>query len=137
MSKSSSLKKKGGNTITKKMIAKRMEDVAQLTVAMEAVMMEWEIWYRLIKMQKLSLDRGEITQKDYDFFIQDGPPFTDMSARIMESVRQNIPDFKKEKEEADLQEKKPAILGADGFATTPSDSQQKPTILGSNGLPSK
>lgn len=118
MSKSSNLKRKGGNTVTKKMILGRMEDMATLTTAMEAVLMEWEIWFRLGKMQKVSLERGEITQKDYDFFMNDGPPFTDMSARIMASVRQNIPDFKKEKEEEAPKENKPAILGADGFAAT-------------------
>lgn len=114
--KSSNMKKKGGNVVNKKMMAGRMDDMANLMVAMEATLMEWEVWYRLIKMQRISLDRNELSREQYDFFIQDGPIFTDMPAKIMSSIRQSIPDYVKEKEQMPAGEEKPAILGADGFA---------------------
>lgn len=131
MSKSSNLKRKGGNLITKKMILGRMQDLANLTTAMETVMMEWEIWFRLVKMQKVSLERSEITQAEYEYFINDGPPFTDMSARIMSSVRENIPNYTAEKQEQDSKAPTPAILGGDGFAA--NNTVDTPKILGSDG----
>ena len=125
--KSSNMKKKGGNVVNKKMMAGRMDDMANLMVAMEATLMEWEVWYRLIKMQKISLDRNELSKEQYDFFIDDGPIFTDLTAKIMASVRQNIPDFAKEKAQMPAGEDKPAILGADGYA-----AQKAPTKIITN-----
>jgi hypothetical protein len=123
--KSSSMKKKGGNSITKKMITGRMDDMANLMVAMEATMMEWEVWYRIVKMQQISLKRGEITQDQLDFFINDGPIFTDLTGKIMASIRSQIPDYAKEKQDSPVDSGKPAILGADGFA---AQKETKPLI---------
>lgn len=123
--------KKQAKKPTNKMMQKKMEDMANLMVAMEATLMEWEVWYRLIKMQRLSVQRGEVTEKELNFFIDDGPPFTDLPGKIMESIRKTIPDFKKEKEEAP--EEKPQILDKDGMIAT--TDKPKPAILGADGLP--
>ena len=127
--KNSAMKKQGGVGIKKRQ--KRVEDMANLMVAMEATLMEWEIWYRLIKMQRISLDRGEITKEELEFFINDGPPFTDLPGKIMKSIRDQIPDFKKEKEESDPN--KPEILDQNGMIAT--KDAPKPKILGADGMP--
>jgi hypothetical protein len=105
--KSSSMKRKGGNVVTKKMISERMEQMATLTTLMETTLLEWEIWFRLIKGQKKFL-----TQEQWEAFITDGPIFSDMTGKIMESVRQNMPELKKD-EDASVPPT-PGILGADG-----------------------
>jgi hypothetical protein len=105
--KSSSMKRKGGNVITKKMITERMENMATLMTAMETTLLEWEIWFRLIKSQKKFL-----TTEQWEAFITDGPIFSDITGKIMESVRQNVPKLEKD-EDADVPPK-PGILGADG-----------------------
>ena len=128
--KNSAMKTKGGSGLAKR--NKKIDDMANLMVAMEATLMEWEVWYRLIKMQKLSLERNEITKEELEFFINDGPPFTDLPGRIMNSIRQQIPDFKKEKEE--MPQEKPTILDKDGMIAT-VEPKTVPKILGSNGLP--
>lgn len=122
MGRSSSLKRKGGNVVTKKMLAGRMEDMATLITVCEATLMEWEIWFRLIKIQKKSL-----TPEQFDFFLSDGPIFTDIPGKIMESIRKQMPQVND-----DLQvetEKKPSILGADGLPVI----QELPRILDSTG----
>lgn len=117
---SSFLKRKGGNEITKKMILKRMEDMAALMTAMETTLMEWEIWYRLIKSQKKML-----TNEQWEFFITDGPIFTEITSKIMESVRQNIPQI--EKDESPDVPPKSAILDAKGNVA--SDNSAKKIIV--------
>lgn len=118
MSQSSFQKRKGGNTITKKMIAERMDQMATLCTALETTLMEWEIWFRLIKGQKKFL-----TTEQWENFILDGPIFTDITGKIMESVRKNVPELQKD-ESADVPVK-PAILGADGNVAV----NQQPKII--------
>lgn len=107
MGQSSYMKRKGGNVVTKKMMTDRMEDMATLMTAMEATLMEWEIWFRLIKSQKKFL-----TAEQWEAFISDGPIFTEFTGKIMDSVRQNVPELQKD-ESADTPVA-PGILGADG-----------------------
>jgi hypothetical protein len=118
--KSSAMKRKGGNILTKKMIANRMDDMATLMTAMEATLMEWEIWFRLLKIQKKNL-----TPEQYQFVIDDGPIFTDFPQKIMNSVREQMPPI----EEAVEEEKKPNILGTDGLPV----QKDTPKILDSSG----
>lgn len=114
--KSSSMKRKGGNVITKKMIVDRTDQLATLCTALETTLMEWEIWFRLIADQKKFL-----SQAQWEAFITDGPIFTDITGKIMESVRANIPELKKD-ESADVPVK-PGILGADGNVANASDKK--------------
>lgn len=113
---SSFLKRKGGNTVTKKMILDRMENMATLMTAMETTLMEWEIWFRLIKGQKKFL-----TKEQWEAFITDGPIFTDITGKIMESIRQNVPEIQKD-ESADVPPT-PAILDGSGNVAA-SDSKK-------------
>jgi len=109
--KGSAIKKKGGNVVTKAMIAKRMEDVAQLSVALEATLMEWEIWYKMLMNQK-----GYLTPAEFEDFVKEGPIFSDIPGKIMASVRAAMPQFEPiSKEDADKADAKPKILGADGL----------------------
>jgi hypothetical protein len=128
--KSSQMKQKGGVGLAKR--NKQIDDMATLMTAMEATLMEWEVWFRLINMQKISLERNEITKEELEFFINDGPPFTDLPGRIMASIRKQIPDFKKEKEETPAN--KPEILDKNGMIAT-NEPKTSPKILGANGLP--
>lgn len=121
MSKSSYMKRKGGNTVTKKMVANRMEDMATLMTAMEATLMEWEVWYRLIQQQKKSL-----TPEQFDFFLQDGPIFTEFTGKIMKSIRDQMPAL----EELPPEEPKASVLGADGLPVVPN---QTPMLLDGSG----
>jgi len=119
MSRSSFAKRKGGNTVTKKMVTDRMDDMATLMTAMEATLMEWEIWYCLIKIQKNGL-----TQEQFDHFLNDGPIFTEFPGKIMDSIRGQMPPLEERPEEV-----RPSILGADGLPVTPDI----PRILDANG----
>jgi hypothetical protein len=104
---SSHMKRKGGNVVTKKMILERTDQLATLCTALETTLLEWEIWFRLIKSQKKCL-----TKEQWEFFISDGPIFTEITGKIMESIRQNIPQL--EKDEAPEVPVRAGILGADG-----------------------
>jgi hypothetical protein len=121
MGRSSFAKRKGGNKITKKMISTRMDDMAALMTAMEATLMEWEVWFRLIQLQKTGL-----TQEEFNHFVNDGPIFTEFPAKIMESIRNQMPQFEPLTEE---EQKKPSILGADGLPAM----QDAPRVLDANG----
>jgi hypothetical protein len=123
MGKSSFIKRKGGNVVNKKMLLNRMEDMAALMTAMEATLMEWEVWYKLLKFQKKNL-----SPEQYDFFVNDGPIFTDFPAKIMQSIREQMPLL----EEAPEQPEQAPILGADGLPVTP---EQPAKILGADGTP--
>lgn len=116
MSKSSFQKRPGGNTITKKMIQERMDNLATLTTALETTLMEWEIWYRLIASQKKFL-----TQQQWEAFVSDGPIFTEFTGKIMESIRENIPELVKD-ESADVPVK-PGILDATGNVAAPESKK--------------
>lgn len=123
MSKSSFMKKRGGNVITKNMMKERMDSMAVLTTAMEAALMEWEVWYRLIKVQKKAL-----TPEQFEFFLSDGPVFTDIPGKIMESVRGQMP--KPEELDLDKPDKLP-ILDSTGLPA----QKEAPKILDSHGMP--
>lgn len=128
--KSSSMKSKKGKEMTRAEILQQLDNLATLTTATEATLTEWEVWYRLILMQLISYEKGQVELKDLMFFIKDGPPFTDLPGRIMESIRANIPDFAKEKVEKDAEDAKPKILDATGKQTT---SKAPPKILDASG----
>jgi hypothetical protein len=120
MGKGSKLKRPEGSSLTKKMIANRMDDMAALMTAMEATLMEWEVWYRLIAQQKKYLN-----QEQYELFISDGPIFTEFPGKIMESVRHSMPAI----EEPVEPEKKPLILDSSGLPA----QADLPKILNSSG----
>lgn len=125
MGKSSFMKRKDGNVITKKMMTDKMEQMATLMTVMEATLMEWEIWYRLIKHQKKNL-----TPEQYEFFVLDGPILTEYPSKIMASIRAQIPEVSMEEvEAAEAAAKKPAILGADGLPA----QAELPRILDASG----
>lgn len=108
MSQSSFMKRKGGNIITKKMMAEKMDEMAALCTLLETTLMEWEVWYRLVKSQKKNMSPTE-----WEHVVNDGPIFTDMTEKVMESIRQNVPSMERTPEE-EMQDKKPAILDASG-----------------------
>lgn len=116
MSKSSFEKRPGGNTITKKMIKDRLDNLATLATAMETTLMEWEIWYRLIASQKKFL-----TQDQWEAFVSDGPIFTEFTGKIMASIRENIPELVKD-ESADTPVK-PGILDGSGNVAAPESKK--------------
>jgi hypothetical protein len=123
MGKGSKLKRKDGNVVTKKMITDRMEDMATLMTAMEAALMEWEIWYRLIPQQKKCL-----TQEQFEMFVLDGPILTEFPGKIMESIRKQMPAM----EPLELEEvKKPLILDSTGLPA--QSANNVPKILDSTG----
>ncbi len=120
MGKSSFMKRKGGNTVTKKMQTDRMEDMAVLMTALEATLMEWEIWYRLLPQQKKFL-----SQEQFEQFVSDGPIFTEFPGNIMDSIRKQMPAVEPLLEA----EVKPSILDASGLPV----QNDLPKILDSTG----
>lgn len=113
--RSSFMKRKGGNIVTKKMLAQRMDDVAQLTVALEATLMEWEIWYKMVMQQK-----DFLTTEQFTAFVIEGPIFSEIPGKIMTSVRANMPKFDGlTREEADKLDASPKILAGDGLPVQP------------------
>src|SRR5208283_702604 len=120
MGRPSHLKRKGGNIVTKKMVTDRMDDMATLMTAMEAALMEWEIWYRLIPQQKKFL-----SQEQFEQFVMDGPILTEFPGKIMESIRRQMPPVEALAEE----EKKPLILDSTGLPA----QTDAPKVLDSSG----
>lgn len=122
MSNSAFRKKHGEKNITKKMMAERMDDMAALMVAMEATLMEWEVWYRLIPMMT-----DGMSEEEFKFYVKDGPIFTDTPGKIMQSIREQMPEMEPPEEEP-----KAGILGADGNVANVDD---KPILSGPDGKP--
>lgn len=123
MSCSDFRKKPNEKNITKKMILKRLEDVSQLTVALEATLTEWEIWYQMIKNVKENL-----TQEEFEYYVTDGPIFSEIPDKIMKSVREQIKD-----QLGDLsqpKEERPPVLDNNGNVAS-----DKKLILDKDGKP--
>lgn len=117
MSNGSSLKRGSKALPTKKMVTDRMDDMAALMTAMEATLMEWEIWLSLIKGQKKYL-----SQEQWEIFVSEGPVFTEFPQKIMDSVRAAMPKFETKEPE---KEQKKMILGTDGLPTGPEVERPK------------
>jgi hypothetical protein len=126
MGKSSFMKRKGGNVVTKKMVTERMDDMAALMTAMEATLMEWEVWYRLIPQQKKYL-----TQEQYEWFVKEGPAFTEFPNKIMSSIRHSMPPIDFAADDKPAEPAKPAILDSTGLPAMKEDTT--PRILDSSG----
>jgi len=122
MSNSSLRKKPNEKNLTRKMIQDKMEDMASLMVAMEATLMEWEVWFRLIPMMT-----DGMSEEEFKFYVKDGPIFTDTPSKIMQSIREQMPEMEPPEEEP-----KPGIFGADGNIANVND---KPILNDANGKP--
>lgn len=123
MSISAFRKKPNQKNLTRKMIMEKMEEMSSLMVAMEATLMEWEVWFRLFK----NMQDG-MTQDEFHNYVMDGPIFTDIPGKIMHSIREQMPDMEPPINEEDH---KP-ILDSQGNATS---SENKPILTDANGNP--
>lgn len=127
MSKSSHMKRKGGNVITKKMITQKADEMAIIMTALETTLMEWEIWYRMIPQQKKYLSDEQFFE-----FIKEGPILTELPGKIMESIRNQLPPAMTEEElnamaaEDERNKATPKILGTDGL---PVEKETKKIIV--------
>jgi hypothetical protein len=122
MGNSAFRKKPNEKNLTRKMIQQRMDDMAALMVAMEATLMEWEVWYRLIPMMT-----DGMSDEEFKHYVMDGPIFTDTPGKIMESIRQHIPEVEPPEEKP-----KPGILDGSGNVANVND---KKILSGPDGKP--
>jgi hypothetical protein len=90
---SNNFNRKKGKGLTKAMIIQKLNEMSALASAMEQALIEWETWYQLIGIQKKHL-----SDEEFDCYVKDGPIFSDLTGKIMESIRQSMPLFE-EKEE--------------------------------------
>lgn len=118
----SKFKNKPGKHLTRAMIAEKLDELAALAVALESTIMEWEVWYRLLKNQKT-----ELTQEQWNFVVTDGPIFTDTVGKIMESIRNSMPLMA-----PPVDQTVPAILGSDGNVV---EKEKKSILLDGSGNP--
>lgn len=102
-------KKRPEKQLTKAMLVEKMNEMAGLVNAMEYALQEWEVWKRLIPMQKKGL-----TDEEFMHFLADGPPLSDLSGKIMESIRRTVPEFVPKTDEELEKEQAPGILDANG-----------------------
>lgn len=91
--------------LTRKMIIQKMDEMAVMMTAMEATIMEWEVWFRLITQIQKHNTPDQLVE-----YIKDGPIFTDLTGKIMESIRAQMPTLEQCVEDAEIK----SILGADG-----------------------
>lgn len=126
MSNSSLRKSPKDKMFSRKEALEKMEKMAALTNAMEVTLMEWEVWFRLLEKQKKYL-----SQEQYEAFISDGPIFTDIPGKIMQSVRDSMPQID---DVLDEQEQRAAILDGNGNAVS-SEPTQKPVLMDGAGRP--
>lgn len=115
-------KKPNERNLTRKMIQDKMDDMAALMVAMEATLMEWEVWFRLVKHMKEGM-----SEEEFAHYVMDGPIFTDTPGKIMQSIREQLPELEPPEEE-----NKSAVLDGSGNATS---SKNKPMLTDANGNP--
>lgn len=118
----SKFKNKPGKHLTRAMIAEKLDELAALAVALESTLLEWEVWYRLLKNQKTQL-----TQDEWNFVVTDGPIFTDTTGKIMESIRASMPLM-----EPPVDQTKPAILDGSGNVV---EKEKKSILLDGSGAP--
>jgi len=109
MSKPSAFKQKKAKDITRKMLLQKIEEMAALITLMEQTLTEWEIWHRLLPLQKEGL-----TQEQFESFLADGPIFNDSPSKIMQTIRNQVPKFEKPTEEEKQKQDRPALLDASG-----------------------
>lgn len=106
----SAFKKKRGKELTKKMLIEKIEEMTTLMIFMEQTLTEWEVWFRLLKLQK-----DGNTSEEFANIVLDGPIFEgEMSEKIMESIRQNVPEFEPKTEEEMAEQDRPALFDASG-----------------------
>ena len=105
----SAFRQRKGKDITKKMLIKKMDEMASLMTLMEQTLTEWEIWYRLIPLQK-----NELSQEQFEHFIKDGPIFHDMPSKIMQTIRNQLPSFDPPTEEEKKKQDAPALFDGSG-----------------------
>lgn len=106
----SAFRNKKGKNLTKKMLIEKIEEMTTLMIFMEQTLTEWEVWFRLLKLQK-----DGNTPEEFANIVLDGPIFEgSMSAKIMESVRANVPTFEPKSEEEKAEQDRPALFDASG-----------------------
>jgi hypothetical protein len=88
MSTSSLRPKRKGKDITKKMLIDKLNDIAAFATALETVVTEYDLWYSIVKNQHQNL-----THEEFVSVVQDGPIFSDLSQKILTSIREHLPDM--------------------------------------------
>jgi hypothetical protein len=107
--------------LTNRMMRQKMEELAQLMIALETTLMEWEMWYRLIPDLKSGM-----TAEEYDAFLADGPIFSEIPEKIMISIRNQMP----KREPKPKEDEKPVLFDGKGNVANAND---KPIIQDSSG----
>jgi hypothetical protein len=107
--------------LTNKMMRQKMEELAQLMIALETTLMEWEMWYRLVPDIKAGM-----TESEYAAFLADGPIFSEIPEKIMISIRNQMP----KREPVKPEEKKPVLFDGKGNVASVDD---KPILQDSSG----
>jgi hypothetical protein len=122
MSNSSLRKNPKHKNLTNKMLKEKLQEVSNLLVVLEATLMEWEIWHKHI----IPTAKDNMTEEEYAHIIKDGPIFTELPEKVMQSIRENMPIFQKPEENPNM----PAILDANGNV-----ANDKKLLLDSSGKP--
>lgn len=118
-------KRKRGQGLTKKMLIEKIDEMALLLNYMEQALTEWEIWFRIIPIQQ----KGAASQEEFEHFLKDGPIFQEMTSKIMESIREHVPDMTPKTDEEVEEEKRPALLDAQGNVIEKTVNKQEPSII--------
>jgi hypothetical protein len=106
----SAFRNKRGKDLTKAMLIEKIEHMTTLLIYMEKALTEWEIWHRLLPLQKEGLSATE-----YEHVVKDGPIFEDDTVlKIMQSIRQGVPEFKPVSEEEKKEQDRPALFDGSG-----------------------
>lgn len=134
--KSSSMKKQGGNVITKKMMQDRMQQIFELSARIENVVIEWEKWHRSIKFQLELKEKADasFSQADYDIYLNSGPVFDggSIEEKIAQSVKQQVDIMFQTLAKKVEESQKAVILDQNGNNINKTDT---PIILDNNGKP--
>lgn len=107
---SNGFRKRPEKAVTKKYLKEKVEHMASLMIAMEQALTEWEIWHQLLGVQSEGL-----TTEEYIHVVKDGPIFSDLSSKIVESIKQQLPvDLTPPSEEEMTAQDRPALFDASG-----------------------
>ncbi|MFW6130263.1 MAG: hypothetical protein ACOC56_03690 [Atribacterota bacterium] len=106
----SAFRKKKAKDVTRKMLIEKINEMSTLMSYMESALIEWEIWHKLLPMQKDAL-----SEREYNFFLEDGPIFEDeIVQKVVQSIRENVPEMKPQSEEEKIEQDKPALFDGSG-----------------------
>lgn len=106
----SAFRKRKAKDLTKKMLIEKIEEMSVLMSYMEQALIEWDVWHKLLPMQKEGL-----SDREYQCVIEDGPIFQDETvSKIMQSIRENVPDMTPPSEEEKAEQDRPALFDGSG-----------------------